>query len=46
MDSISLVKLAFLAQQDGGAYGAGQIAGGIFIVVLAGAILWKFLKKK
>ena len=33
------------AQRGSGAYGAGQIAGVIFLIVLAGAILWKVLKR-
>ncbi len=46
MNSSMLADFALLAQQGGGAYGAGQIAGVIFLVVLAGAILWKLVKKK
>jgi hypothetical protein len=47
MDSIALASFCLLAQQNGGgAYGAGQTAGLIFLIVLAGAILWSFLKKK
>ena len=38
-----LADFALLA--DGGAYGAGQIAGVVFMVILAGAILLKFVKK-
>jgi hypothetical protein len=38
---------SLLAQQGGGgAYGAGQTAGTIFLVVLGCAILWKILKRK
>jgi len=49
MNSTTFADFALLAQQGGGgaygAYGAGQIAGVIFLIVLAGAILWKFVKK-
>ena len=45
--SVRVVKpfAPLLAQQGGGAYQAGQIVGIIFLVVLVGAILWRFLKK-
>ena len=46
MDSTTISDLMLLAQQGGGAYGAGQIAGVIFIIVLVGAILWRVVKKK
>ena len=47
MDSTTLAGFGLLAQRGGGgAYGAGQVAGVILIAGLAGAILWKFLKKK
>ncbi len=46
MQSTILAASSLLAQQQGGAaYGVGQIAGVIFLLVLGGAILWKFLKK-
>src|SRR5262245_12069308 len=46
--SVSVIKpfAPLLAQQGGGAYQAGQIVGIIFLVVLVGAILWKYLKKE
>ncbi|MDG2469195.1 MAG: hypothetical protein P8M80_07960 [Pirellulaceae bacterium] len=45
MNSTTFADVALLAQQGGGDYGAGQIAGVIFLIVLGGAILWKFVKK-
>jgi hypothetical protein len=45
MNSTTLAEFALLAQQSGGAYGAGQVFGVIFLIVLAGAILWKVVKK-
>ena len=41
-----LDTFALIGQQSGGGvYRAGQIAAVVFVVVLVGAILWKFLKK-
>ena len=39
MNSTTFADVALLAQQGGGDYGAGQIAGVIFLIVLGGAIL-------
>ena len=47
MDLTSLTNITMLAQDGGGsAYGAGQVAGMIFMVVLVGAIVMKLFKKK
>ena len=46
MNSTTLAGFVLLAQQGGSAYGAGQIAGAIFLVVFAGAILWRIFFRK
>jgi hypothetical protein len=48
MNSLTKTIYALIAQQEGGgtAFGLGQIAGLIFLVVLVGAVLWKVLGKK
>ena len=45
MTTAMLTHVALLAQ-GGGAYNAGRITGMVFMAVLAGAILWRLLKKK
>jgi hypothetical protein len=39
------LSIAVFAQSSGGAYGAGQVVGVIFMVALVGAILWKLFKR-
>jgi len=44
--SVFLGQVPFvLAQQGGGAYGAGQIVGVVFVALLIGAVVWKILKR-
>jgi len=46
MNSTTLAGFVLFAQQGGSAYGAGQIAGAIFLVAFAGAILWRIFFRK
>lgn len=43
---LGAAQTLFAQAKEGGAYFAGQVVGVIFLVVLVGAILWKFLGKK